>query len=689
MSAIVLRQALEFRRLSRCVFYQAAKNFNSTTVLTKENSPRQSTARKFTRTMTSVRGSGKEKLTSFHSPMLATLHDEAFDDKNWIFEIKWDGYRAVAEIDHGNVKLYSRNGLSFLGLYPRVAKALSKIKGEAVLDGEIVVFNQNNKPDFQKLQQYGDRGDLAIAYYVFDCISYKGKSLTHLPLLERKTIAKQIIPANDNVIRYSDHVEEHGKEFFEKVTGMDLEGMIAKRGDSIYQEGKRSRDWLKIKNHNTQEAIIVGFTEPRGSRSHIGALVLAIKEKDHYRYIGHTGTGFTNVLLKDLYQKLTPLITEKKVVEAKIPGSNKITWVKPILVCNVKFTEITADGIMRHPVFMGLRIDKSANETTTLEKPANKSKSAKANGKSEAAPKAGKKIEIINGRELTFTNREKLYWPDEGITKGDVIQYYRSIHKYILPYLKDRPQSLRRNPNGITDSGFFQKEAGENIPSWIKTEKIRAESANRDIDYIICNDLPTLLYLNNLGCIELNPWNSRIQKPDYPDYLIIDLDPSEKNTFDQVIDTAHVIHDLLNKTEVPSYCKTSGASGLHIYVPLHAQYTYDQIRSFAEIIVRMTGEQLPKITTVERDLKKRKGRIYLDYLQNSKGQTLASVYSLRPKPGAGVSTPLEWKEVKRGLHPSDFNIHNTLKRLEKKGDLFRNILTEKIDLKKALKNLQQ
>jgi bifunctional non-homologous end joining protein LigD len=654
-------------------------------VLTKENSTKKTTAGKFERTMRSVRSSGKEKLKSFHSPMLATLHDEAFNDKNWIFEIKWDGYRAVAEVARGSVKLYSRNGLSFLGLYPRVAEALSEINEDVILDGEIVVFNQHNKPDFQKLQQYGDRGNLAIVYYVFDCISYKGKSLTNLPLLERKQIVKQVIPAGHKVLKYSDHVEENGKAFFQKVTGMDLEGMIAKRSDSVYQEGKRSRDWLKIKNHNTQEAVIVGFTEPKGSRSHLGALVLAIREKDHFRYIGHTGTGFTNALLKDLHEKLTPLITEKRVVDARIPGSNKITWVKPKLVCSVKFTEITADGIMRHPVFMGLRVDKSASETITLDKPA---KRVSAVEKTIRTSKSAKEIETINGHQLTFTNLGKLYWPEEQITKGDVIEFYRSIQKYILPYLKDRPQSLRRNPNGIAEDGFFQKDAGDHIPSWMKTERIRAESANRNIDYIICNDLATLLYLNNLGCIELNPWNSRIQKPDYPDYMIIDLDPSEKNIFDQVIETAHVIHDILNRAEVPSYCKTSGATGLHIYIPLHAQYTYDQIKTFAELIVRMAEEQLPKIATVERDLKKRQGRIYLDYLQNRKGQTLASVYSLRPKPGAGVSTPLEWKEVKPGLQPTDYNIFNTLKRLEKKGDLFKNVLTEKISLKKALQNLE-
>ena len=633
----------------------------------------------FTRRMRSVRGAGKVKLNSFVTPMLATLHDEPFDDDNWIFEIKWDGYRAVAEVGNGDIKLYSRNGLSFLELYPRVATALCSMKAEAIVDGEIVVFNKDDKPDFQKLQQYGDNDSLPIAYYIFDCISYKGKSLTHLPLLERKKYIEKLIPKDHPVLKYSDHVRGDGKEFFKRVIGTDLEGMIAKRADSIYEPGKRSRDWLKIKNHNTQEAIIVGFTEPKGSRTLIGALVLAIKEKDRYRYIGHTGTGFTNNTLKELHAQLKPLTTKSSPIHQKIPGRNRVNWVEPRLVCSVKYTEMTADGILRHPVFMGLRVDKSPAETTTLDKPVKKTVSQKPDAKV---------TEVVGGHELVFTNQSKIYWPGEDLTKGDVISYYKSVHKYLLPYLKDRPQSLRRNPNGIADEGFFQKEAGDKIPTWIKTERIRAESANRNIDYIICNDLATLLYMNNLGCIEINPWNSRIQKPDHPDYMIIDLDPSEKNSFDQVVEAACVVHEILERAEVPSYCKTSGASGLHIYVPLHAQYTYDQIRDFCEIIARLTEQQLPKTTTVERELTKRRGRIYLDYLQNKKGQTLASVYSLRPKPGAGVSTPLMWKEVKPGFKPTDFNIRNAIERLEKKGDLFANVLKEKINLKKCLKNLE-
>ena len=297
-----------------------------------------------------------------------------------------------------------------------------------------------------------------------------------------------------------------------------------------------------------------------------------------------------------------------------------------------------------------------------------------------------KKI-TINGNQLTLTNQSKLYWPKEGITKGDVINYYQSVYAFIKKYLKDRPQSLRRNVNGIKDQGFFQKDAGEGTPSWIKTSKILAESTNKKVEYIICNDKATLTYMNNLGCIELNPWNSRTVSLNKPDYLIMDIDPSEKNTFEEVIETALAIKEVLDKAGATSYCKTSGASGLHVYIPMHAAYTYEHVRSFAELIAHLTNEKLPKTTTLERPLKKRRGRIYIDYLQNSKGQTLASVYSLRPKPGATVSAPLLWKEVKKGLHPSQFTIHNMLARLKKSGDLFSGVLTDKTNLEKCIKNL--
>ncbi|HYC87510.1 MAG TPA: DNA ligase D, partial [Chryseosolibacter sp.] len=625
------------------------------------------------------------KLTRFIQPMLASIHDQAFDDRNWLFEIKWDGYRAVAEIQRSGLRLYSRNGLSFLDLYPRVATELAKIRYDVVLDGEIVVLNSDNVADFQKLQQYYEHPNLQIVYYVFDCLSFQGKSIADLPLTERKKIAKSVIPESA-VIRYSDHVENDGVDFFQRVIEMNVEGMIAKRKDSIYQSGKRTRDWLKIKNHQTQEAIIAGYTAPRGSRSHIGALILAIRQKGKLKYIGHTGTGFTNAMLLELHQTLQPLKRETSPLDNKVPVNAPVTWVDPVLVCTVKYTEITADGILRHPVFQGLRIDKSPEETTTIDAPAKRPSATRRPPVPSEKAVTPMETAVIAGREVILTNQSKIYWPGENITKGDVVAYYNRIHRIILPHLKDRPQSLRRNPNGITGPGFFQKDAGA-APGWIRSVPLRAESANRTIDYILCNDAATLAYLNNLGCIELNPWNSRVRKLDYPDYMAFDLDPSDENTFEQVIEAACVVRDLLETAGITGYCKTSGASGLHIYVPLHAVYTYDEVRACAESIALLVQGQLPRTTTVERPLSKRKGRIYLDYMQNSKGQTLASVYSLRPKPGAPVSAPLLWKEVKPGLDPAQFNIRNMLKRIDRHGDLFHAVLTEKTPLKKCMKKL--
>jgi bifunctional non-homologous end joining protein LigD len=293
----------------------------------------------------------------------------------------------------------------------------------------------------------------------------------------------------------------------------------------------------------------------------------------------------------------------------------------------------------------------------------------------------------INNHNLVLTNLTKLYWPKDKITKGAMINYYEKMAPAILPYLKNRSLSLKRNPNGIADKGFFQKDAGEHFPSWIKTAAVFSASTQKIIHYTICNDTATLLYLANLGCIEMNPWNSTIQSPDKPTYLILDIDPSEKNSFDQVIETAQSINAILEKAGAASYCKTSGATGLHIYVPLNAKYEYEQVRSFAAIIAGIAQQQLSSFTSLERSLKKRGNKIYIDYLQNSRGQTIAAAYSVRPVAGAQVSAPLLWKEVKPGLHPSQFNIFNMEKRVNKLGDLFGMALKKGVNIISCLKKL--
>jgi bifunctional non-homologous end joining protein LigD len=696
--------------------------------------------------MASVQG----KVEDYIPAMLAKETDTPFSDEEWIYEIKWDGYRAIAEVNKGKVKLYSRHGNSFLSTYREVVEALSELKINAVLDGEIVVLNEEGKPDFQKLQQFEQNRDFPIKYYVFDLLELNGKKLYSTPLIERKALLADLIK-NNPVINYSDHVEEHGEDFFELIKERNMEGIMAKKRSSGYHPGKRSADWLKIKHHKSEEAIIAGFTEPRGGRQYFGALILGSYVNNKFTYIGHTGSGFDASLLKDLYAKLKPIITDKSPFTDKVKTNMPVTWVEPKYVCEVKYSEWTSDGKLRHPIFLRLRDDKAPDElnieslkdgimassstagndnitpqdngmdelpkktpkkaTKIKASSAKKADAAKAKSPKKGPAKAeevdteehakdtgsshvitNEKVKIYKfGKvELTTTNRTKIYFPDEGITKGDVIDYYDEMADVILPYLKDRPESLFRTPNGINQKGFFHKDAGDEAPSWVKHIELYSDSVKKDIDYILCNDKATLLYLANLGCIEINPWHSRVESLDNPDYMIIDIDPSDNNTFEQVIEAALVVKQILDKAGAVSICKTSGASGLHVYVPLGARYTYDEAKDFANIVCMMANAEIPECTTLERSLSKRsKDKIYMDYLQNRKGQTIACVYSMRPKKGATVSTPLDWKEVKKGLTPKAFTFKTLPERLKKTGDLFAPMLDPKnaVDLEKCLDNL--
>jgi bifunctional non-homologous end joining protein LigD len=641
-----------------------------------------------------------KKLNNFIKPMLAKETDEPFSSKDWIYEIKWDGYRAIAEINKNSVSLYSRNGNTFNASYPIVVNALQKLNINAVIDGEIVVMDKNGKSDFQLLQHYSINNKHPMQFQVFDVLSINAKNTCGLPLIERKKILKQVLNKKNDVIKYSDHIVEKGNEFFKIAAKNDLEGIVAKKADSFYYPGIRTNEWLKIKHHKTLEAIIAGFTQPAGSRKKFGALILGTWNKNKLEYIGHTGTGFNEKKLQEMSKLFKPLIQKKSPFDELFKTNTPATWLKPVLVCEIKYTEWTNDGHLRHPVFLRLRDDKKANEITMdaikpIKKEAIKEdpiKTKKKNSKERSYISENQNEKTISfGKiDVKITNVQKIFWPEEEITKGDVVNYYQSIAKYILPYLKDRPESLYRNPNGINEKGFYHKDAGDDAPDWIDSYKIFSSSVNKNINYIICNKEATLAYLNNLACIEFNPWHSTIKELDKPDYLIIDIDPSEKNTFEQVIETANVIHDILKSIGADSYCKTSGATGIHVYVPTQKKYTYDQLKDFAHLICMYTQEQLPNFTSLDRNLKKRGNKmIYLDHLQNRRGQTIASVYSLRPRKGATVSMPLKWKEVKYGLSPQDFNIYNSLKRIEKKGDLFSGVLGKGIDLEKCLNLLEK
>jgi bifunctional non-homologous end joining protein LigD len=390
------------------------------------------------------------------------------------------------------------------------------------------------------------------------------------------------------------------------------------------------------------------------------------------KFAGHVGTGFNDAMLKDLHEAMQALITDKKPIKQRPKLNDKATWLKPELVAEIKFTEISSAGIFRHPVFLRLRDDKI---DTTATKEEDKKKSNAKIERNKESIKAGKYT-------VRISNSDKLFWPQKKITKGDVVAYYESVSTYIVPHLKNRPLSLKRNPNGIKDKGFYHKDAGENVPEYVKVYKHKNEK--KVIDYVMCNNKAALLYLANLGCIEINPWSNRFSKEDKPDWLALDLDPGEHNTFKQVVEVAQKIKELTDAASLTSYCKTSGASGLHIYIPLAAKYDYDTVKNFGHLCMQLIEAQLPKIATTERMIKKRGKKIYLDFLQNRPGQTLASVYSLRPVEAATVSMPIIWDELIPSLQPTQFTIYNALERIEKTGDIFKPVLSESNDLKKAI-----
>ncbi len=640
-------------------------------------------------------------------PMLATMIDKPFDKEGWQYEIKWDGYRAVAFCNKEKVELKSRNDKSFSEKFYPVITALQEWNIHAVVDGEVVVLDEKGKPDFGALQNWRSESDGELYFYVFDLLWMNGKDLMEIPLSERRTLLKEIIPDNP-VIRFSENFEVSGIEFFETAKEMGLEGIIAKKSDGIYSAGKRSKDWLKIKTNKRQEMVIGGYTKNKDSSKSFSSLLLGVYDKERLIYTGKVGTGFSDKLQTDMLKQFKPYIS-KSTPFTETPDINKpsrfspnphvsAVWMKPELVCEVSFTEMTKDGVMRHPSFVGMRIDKKAEgvkldktvdmkDITLKEKTKSKSgesKSGKKDRNTFLNPTDKTQVKKINGNDIKFTNLHKIYWPKEKITKRDMLNYYYEVAPYILPYLKDRPQSMNRHPNGIEGESFYFKNVRGTAPEWIETFNYKNDTDNKLRKYLVAKDEASLLYMATLGCIEMNPWHSKVETEDYPDWCIIDLDPAE-NTFQQVIEAANVTKDILESMGVSSYAKTSGSSGIHIYIPFGAKYTYDQSKEFARVIATLVQREIPKYTSIERIVKSRKGKMYIDFLQNRAHATVAAPYSLRPKPGATVSMPLQWDEVKKGLKMSDFTIYNTIERINSVGDIFRPVLGKGINLEKVIK----
>lgn len=686
----------------------------------KKTAPKKTASPSKKKVATQVAEAPKSPFPDTISPMLATLVDKPFSEPGWLYEIKWDGYRALSLCNKGEVNIVSRNNKSFNEKFYPIYDAVKKWKVNAVVDGEIAVLNDKGISHFGSLQNWRSEADGELVYYVFDLLWLDGRNLMSLPLTERREQLRQILPP-EGIIRMSENFNASAEEFLQAAGEMGLEGIIAKKEDSIYRPGDRTRDWLKIKVNQRHEVVIGGFTLNDGSNKTFSSLLVGVYENGKLEYTGKIGTGFNDKQQKEMMAKFKPLITDKSPFTF-VPDVNKpsrfrpnppnatVTWLKPQLVCEVSYTEMTSDGVMRHPSFEGMREDKKAkdvnretaiNTDEAMKTPAKKVKKKAAvesttsklikpvTGKDRKTllnPKEETQVKSINGNELKFSNLSKIYWPKEKYTKRDLLNYYYQVAPYILPYLKERPQSLNRYPNGITGESFYQKDVTGKAPDWVELFPYTT-SDEKAKNYMLCNKESDLLYMVNLGCIEIHPWSSRRETPDNPDWCLIDLDPSDKNTFEQVIQVAQTTKKVLDAIGVEGYCKTSGSTGIHIYIPLKPKYTYDECQLFGRWIATQVNEQLPDITSLERIVKKRKNKLYVDFLQNRPGATLAAPYSARPKPGATVSMPLHWDEVKKGLSLKDFTIKNSIDRIKSVGDIFKPVLTKGIDLAKVLSQL--
>ena len=645
-------------------------------------------------------------------PMLATLVTEPVNEQGWVYEMKWDGYRAVASIQNGNVDICSRNKKSFNQKFYPLHEVLKQWNINAVVDGEIVVVNELGIPDFSDLQLWRSEADGQLLYYLFDILWLEGHSVMHLPLEQRKQLLKATIPADSSHLRFSDILKDNGKEAFRLAKQLHLEGVMAKKSGSVYTIGKRTKDWLKIKTEKRQELVIGGYTHNEGSNKLFSALLLGIIEKGSFHFVTPVGTGFNKTMQQEIIDKLRPYETTQCPFST-IPEYNKpsrfrpnppkatVTWVKPKLVAEISYREETKGGAFRQPSFKGLREDKNPNavikevpiNTTKLVKEHKlvKQNIIKAPPKKERKtllnPREETQTRVIGGHELRFTNLSKIFWPKEAYTKRDMINYYYQVAPYMLPYMTNRPQTLNRHPHGINGESFYQKDVKGKAPGWIETFPYFSHREQKEKEFLLCTNEASLLYIASLGCIEMNPWSSTIKNPDNPDWCIIDLDPDE-NSFNQVIQAARVTKDVLDAIGIPSYCKTSGSSGLHIYIPLGAKYSYHDSKEFGRRIAKIVHAELPQFTSIERKTAHRGGNMYIDFLQNRPQATVAAPYSLRPKPGATVSAPLYWEEVKRGLKLSDFSLRNMPARLQKEGDIFKGVLGKGIDMKKAIKNIE-
>ena len=607
-------------------------------------------------------------------PMLAGSRQEPFDDPAWAFELKWDGYRALALVTSDATELRSRTGRDLTGAYAELADLRRAVTlQEVVLDGEVVVLDEEGKPNFNALQ----RGRGPFTYVAFDLLHADGEWLLERPWRERRArLAEAVAPEGSPRLIVSDHVDGRGRDLFAAAAGQDMEGIVAKRADSAYRPGQRVKEWLKIKSRPEMVATIGGFTEGTGShRGTLGALLVGEPaEGGGLTYLSHVGSGFSHDLARRLWDRLRTMEVPESPFANEVPrGSPAPRWVRPELRAEVSYAERTPDERLRAPVFGGLVDDPGEGPDVP------------------PGPFGGERGDRAledGGRRITLTNLDKPYWPREGIAKGHLLDHYLRMAPVLVPHV-GRPQILKRYPDGIDGDFFFQHNVGDQAPPWMRTAKLSrsGRSDEKVSHYAIVNDPLGLLWLANLGCIELNPWQSLADAPDQPTHVLFDLDPADGLPFERVVETALLVRESLEAVGLRGYPRTSGASGMHVLVPIEPGPDWDAVRLFAQVVSEALVRAHPKLLTTERVVAKRGPRVYLDAGQNGRGRSIASVYSVRPRPGAPVATPLRWEEVEPGLDPRELTMGAVARRVERDGDLAEGLLTDLQPLAAAVARL--
>jgi bifunctional non-homologous end joining protein LigD len=613
-----------------------------------------------------------------YAPMLATLEKSVPKGEGWLYEVKWDGYRALAYLRGGDVELYSRNQNLLNDRFPSVVRELPKAvrTPDCVLDGEVVAIDDEGRATFSAMQQ-GKPGTRYL-FVAFDLLEVEYEPIIDSPLSARRRRLEHLLDRGNRTVQLSDTFED-GDALFRAAQEQHFEGIVGKRADSRYEPGRRSHSWVKVKATNRQEFVVGGYTRGEGRRSGaFGSLLLGVYDEvgKKLRYVGSVGTGFTEKEIDRLLPILQQLETNEPPFDPvpKPPRVRKgdIHWTQAKLVAEVEFVEWTHDGRLRAPSYVGIREDKTAVEVK----------------REEPLP-----TELRKGRRvLKLSNLDKTFFPDEGITKGDLLSYYRAVAPVLVPHLKDRPFTMLRYPDGIKGKRFFQKDAPSHLPEWIET--YRALVSTREsprtkkwVNFALVDDELALLWMVNMGCIDMNTWYSRVDKPERPDFVLFDLDPSPEVGIKETVQVALLVKQALDAFGLVGYPKTSSAEGMHVVVPIERRYTFEDTRRFAEIIAGAIARAHRGLATTEWSKQRRRG-VLIDANQNGFGKTIASVYSVRPRPGAPVSTPLRWDEVDEGLDPRAFTMDTVLERIGEHGDLFEGALTTKQRLNEALRALQ-